>query len=91
VRVFEGLHFDPGQAELPDGAERALDDAGGVRRIAAPGIGGRLLGSATFWSIPLLLLFWLTRGRRRPVRAVLGGLVLYAGLLAAAAVIYGHF
>ena len=47
--------------------------------------------SATFWAIPLLLLFWLTRGRRRPVRAVLGGLILYAGLLAAAAVIYGRF
>jgi plastocyanin len=91
VRVFEGLHFQPAQAELPDGAERALDDAGGVRRIPAPGLGGHLLGSATFWSIPLLLLFWLTRGRRRPVRAVLGGLILYAGLLAAAAVIYGRF
>ena len=92
VRVFEALRFDPKQAVLPAGAERALDDSNpGVRRIKAPALAGRLLGSATFWLIPVLLMTWLTRGRRRLVRAILGGLALYAGLLAAAAVIYGRF
>ena len=92
VGVFEGLRFDPAHAQLPAGAEAALRATPpNVRPMTPPGPAGRALSSATFWLIPLLLLAWLTWGRRRPIRFGLGALTAYVIVLAAAAVIYGRF
>jgi hypothetical protein len=41
--------------------------------------------------MPLLLLAWITRGRRRPIRFGLGALAVYLAVLAVTAVIYGRF
>jgi hypothetical protein len=59
--------------------------------MTTPGPARRALSSATFWLIPALLLAWVTRGRRRPIRFGLGALAMYLAVLAAAAVIYGRF
>jgi plastocyanin len=92
VRVFETLHFDVAQARLPEGAEQALAAAGDeVASFESPGLAGRIFGSATFWLLPLLLLIWVTRGRRRPFRSAVGAISVYLLLLAAAAVVYGRF
>jgi hypothetical protein len=58
--------------------------------MTAPGPARRALSSATFWLIPVLLLAWATRGRRRPIRSGLGALALYFAVLAVATVIYGR-
>jgi plastocyanin len=92
VRVFEGLGFDLARAQLPAGAEDVLRGApGNVRAIRSPGLAGRALGSSSFWLIPLLLLAWLIRGRRRPIRFAFGSVVLYLIVLAATSFIYGKF
>ncbi len=92
VRVFESLRFDVTQARLPAVAEETQGTAPeDVRSFESPGLGGRILGSATFWLAPLLLLLWLARGRRRPIRSALGAALVYLLVLGAAAVVYGHF
>jgi hypothetical protein len=103
VRVFEGLLFDVAEAQLPPGAERALDGPAGqgVYRAESPGLAGRMLGSATFWLPPVLVVFWIwnaRRARRRGrgwKRAWLGGLtvalVVYLIVLATATVVYAAF
>ena len=92
LHVFEGLHFDVAQAPLPDSTDRVLAGApgNGVHRETSPGIAGRLLGSATFWLLPLLPVAWLWHGRRRRIRFALGAVVAYLALLAAAAAVYGR-
>jgi hypothetical protein len=90
--VFEGLHFDVSQAQLPAGADQALrQPAPNIRPIAAPGPLRRLAASATFWLLPILLLVWITRGRRRLIRFGLGAVAAYLVVLAVAAVMYGKF
>jgi plastocyanin len=92
VRVFETLHFDVAQARLPAGAEQVLAEAGNdVASFESPGLAGRIFGSATYWLLPLLLVVWLTRGRRRPFRSALGAISVYLLLLGAAAVVYGRY
>jgi hypothetical protein len=92
VRVFETLRFDVAQARLPAGAERVLAEPGNdVANFESPGLAGRIFGSATYWLLPLLLVAWLTRGRRRPFRSALGAISVYLLLLGAAAVVYGRF
>jgi hypothetical protein len=92
VGVFEGLRFDPARAQLPAGAEAVLRATPtNVRPMVSPGPAGRALSSATFWLMPLLLLAWITRGRRRPIRFGLGALAVYLAVLAVTAVIYGRF
>ena len=92
VRVFEGLHFDVAEAQLPAGGDEALrQPATNIRPITAPGPARRMLASATFWLLPLLVLAWLTRGRRRPIRFGLAAAAVYLVVLAVAAVIYGRF
>jgi plastocyanin len=92
VHVFESLRFDVSQAGLPDGAEQVLAAApDDVRSFRSPGLGGRIFGSGTFWLAPLLLLLWLTRGRRRPVRSALAAIVVYGLFLGAATIVYGYF
>ncbi|MGH7498363.1 MAG: right-handed parallel beta-helix repeat-containing protein, partial [Gemmatimonadales bacterium] len=102
VKVFESLAFDVAQAQLPPGAEAALDGAGdGSYRGATPGIVGRLLGSATFWLPVLLAVTWIWNARReRKIgkgwrRAWLGGLafalLVYLAVLATATLVYAAF
>jgi plastocyanin len=92
VRVFEALRFDVAQARLPAGAEQVLAEAGNdVASFESPGLAGRIFGSATYWLLPLLLVVWLTRGRRRPFRSALGAISVYLLLLGAAAVVYGRY
>jgi plastocyanin len=92
VGVFESLRFDAARAQLPAGAEAVLQlTPANVRPMTTPGPARRALSSATFWLIPALLLAWVTRGRRRPIRFGLGALAMYLAVLAAAAVIYGRF
>ncbi len=92
MHVFESLRFDVSQAGLPDGAEQVLAAApDDVRSFRSPGLGGRIFGSGTFWLAPLLLLLWLTRGRRRPVRSALAAIVVYGLFLGAATIVYGYF
>jgi plastocyanin len=92
VHVFDSLKFDLAHAQLPDGAEAAYRAAGeDVRSFSSPGLGGRIFGSATFWLVPVLVLLWLSRGRRRPFRSAFGAVLVYGLLLGAAAVVYGHF
>jgi plastocyanin len=92
VSVFAGLRFDVSQAQLPAGADEALRQPGAtIRPITPPGPLWRALASATFWLLPLLILAWLTRGRRRRIRLGLGAAAVYLVVLAAAAVIYGKF
>jgi hypothetical protein len=92
VQVFEGLHFDVSQAQLPAGAEEALRQAApNIRPIAAPGPLRRLAASATFWLVPIFLLGWVTRGRRRIIRFGLRVVAVYLVVLVVAAVFYGKF
>jgi hypothetical protein len=92
VQVFEGLHFDVSQAQLPAGAEEGLrQPAPNIRPIAAPGPLRRMAASATFWLLPILLLGWLTRGRRRFIRFGLRAAAVYLIVLAVATVVYGKF
>jgi hypothetical protein len=100
MKVFESLRFDLAQAQLPPGAERSLDMqlSAANHRTRSPGIGGRLLGSATFWLAPILILLcaWGARGQQRSLtRAWVGGLfssiLVYLAVLAAATVVYGAF
>jgi plastocyanin len=91
VGVFESLRFDAARAQLPPGAEAVLRATPpNVRPMTAPGPVRRTLSSATFWLIPVLLLAWASRGRRRPIRSGLGALALYFAVLAVATVIYGR-
>jgi hypothetical protein len=91
VGVFESLRFDAARAQLPAGAEAVLRvTPPNVRPMTAPGPARRALSSATFWLIPVLVLAWATRGRRRPIRSGLGALAVYLAVLAVATVIYGR-
>jgi plastocyanin len=91
VGVFESLRFDAARAQLPAGAEAVLRvTPPNVRPMTTPGPAQRALSSATFWLIPVLVLAWATRGRRRPIRSGLGALAVYLAVLAVAAVIYGR-
>jgi plastocyanin len=92
VQVFDGLHFDVSQVQLPAGADEALRQvAPNIRPIAAPGPLWRLAASATFWLLPILGLAWLTRGRCRFIRFGLRAVVIYLVVLVGAAVVYGKF
>lgn len=103
MNVFQGLRFDLAKADLPPDAEHSLDArlSGANHRSRTPGIGGRLLGSATFWLMPILVLvcLWHARVQRRYRRswlgALLGGLatsvLVYLAVLAAATVVYGAY
>jgi hypothetical protein len=103
VNVFEHLAFDVAEAQLPPGAEEALDARSNpaVHRGATPGLLGRLLGSATFWLLPILLVLSIRsarrarrrgRGRARAWGGSLGvALLIYALVLATATVVYAAF
>jgi plastocyanin len=102
VRVFESLHFNVAEAQLPPGAEHMLAGAAaGASPVSPPGVLGRLLGSATFWLPPLLLVVWIWSARRarrigrRWARAWVGGfvvvLLVYLAVLATATVVYAAF
>ncbi len=103
VKVFASLLFDVARAQLPPGAARSLDarQSEANHRAKTPGVPGRLLGSATFWLPPVLLVLWVRRARRQRTngrgwaRAWMGGLVtavvVYLVVLATATVVYGAF
>jgi hypothetical protein len=103
MSVFRSLQFDLSKAELPPDAEHSLDArlTSANHRSRTPGIGGRLLGSATFWLMPILAFFclWGARVQRKHRRswlgAMLGGLasslLVYLAVLAAATVVYGAY
>jgi hypothetical protein len=103
MSVFRSLQFDLSKAELPPDAEHSLDArlTSANHRSRTPGIGGRLLGSATFWLMPILVFFclWGARVQRKHRRswlaAMLGGLasslLVYLAVLAAATVVYGAY
>jgi hypothetical protein len=103
MNVFRSLQFDLSKAELPPDAEHSLDArlTSANHRSRTPGIGGRLLGSATFWLMPILAFFclWGARVQRKHRRswlgAMLGGLasslLVYLAVLAAATVVYGAY
>jgi plastocyanin len=96
LHVFDSLHFDVNQAELPAEAPAAIVAPG----QAGPGLGLWLLNNATFLLAPLLLLWWLwLLFRRRPdgkpgrfkglLFAVLSGVAIYLIVLATIAYKFG--
>ncbi len=94
--VFDSLHFDVREARLPAEAKSIVTAAGS----AQPGLHMWLMNNTTFLLAPFLVLWWLwLLVRRRPEGAprrwgrlalsVVGGVVVYVGLLGAIAYHFG--
>lgn len=97
LHVFDNLHFDVAQAELPAEAREVLAAPG----RDGPGVHLTLMNNATFFLAPLLILWWLwlvlhrrpegsSRRWGRIVLAILGGVVVYVIVLAAIAYPFGR-